>query len=120
MIFSSRLRYALKAVIYLSKQKEAVSANQIAREEHIPLAFLEKILQQLTRKRILKVKRGRRGGYALLRKPTLAEITFALQEEPVLPCEKNPCPFQKNCESKPIWSQAKKAIIEAFEKIKIT
>ena len=119
MIFSTRLRYALKAVIHLSRQKKAVSANQIAQEEHIPLAFLEKILQQLSQKRILKVKRGRHGGYALRHKPSLAEIAFALQEEPVLPCEKNPCPYQENCESKLIWAKAKEAIIRSFEKIKI-
>src|SRR5918911_3030947 len=66
-----RVDYGLRAVIYLSAQdpERCCSIAEIAREQGIPRKFLEKIIQDLSRKGLIKSKRGACGGYMLARSP---------------------------------------------------
>jgi Rrf2 family protein len=53
----------------------AAQAPAIAKRQRIPLAFLERILQDLRKASLVVARRGPRGGYALARPP--AEISLA-------------------------------------------
>jgi Rrf2 family protein len=74
---TTRTRYAIRALYHLAFHRagQATQAKEIAEVQKIPLRFLEQILQDLRRARLIEARRGPRGGYALARPP--AEISMA-------------------------------------------
>jgi Rrf2 family iron-sulfur cluster assembly transcriptional regulator len=75
---TTRTRYAIRALYDLAfhaAAAQACQAKEIAERQRIPLKFLEQILQDLRRARLVEARRGPHGGYALARPP--AEITLA-------------------------------------------
>jgi len=78
-MLSKKTKYAINALIYIAKQKDEkpVMSSDISKHQNIPKKFLERILLDLKEAEILGSKRGRHGGYFLL-KPTdqinLAEV----------------------------------------------
>lgn len=75
--------YALQAALYLASQKPEgyVSIRQISDSLGLSYPFLTKILQQLTRRGLMRSLRGPRGGVALAQPPaetTLVEIVEAI------------------------------------------
>ena len=77
MRLSSRTEYALLALIFLARQEEGSFSHgqTIAREQKVPMRFLQQILFALKQARIVKSVKGKSGGYALSKKP--AEISVA-------------------------------------------
>ena len=75
-MISRKARYALKAVVALAKAEpgHVVLIGDIAEHENIPKKFLEQILLDLKHQGIVTSKRGKGGGYLLLKKPE--QITF--------------------------------------------
>jgi len=67
MIYSRSAEYAIRAFVYLAGVPAGrfAMARQIAKEERIPVHFLAKILQDLTRKGMLRSNKGPSGGFAL-------------------------------------------------------
>jgi len=67
MIYSRSSEYAIRAFVRLAQapQGKYVMVKSIAEEEDIPSHFLAKILQQLTRKGLLRSSKGPTGGFAL-------------------------------------------------------
>ncbi len=67
IIFSRQCEYALQAVLYLALRPEGemTSIKSLARRLGIPYHFLGKILQDLTRKKLLVSLKGPTGGFAL-------------------------------------------------------
>ena len=91
-MISQRAKYALRALVALVKAGPGGSRMiaEISREQAIPKKFLEQILLDLKRAGIVTSRRGRAGGYELL-KPA-DQVTFGevlrLVDGPValLPC----------------------------------
>ncbi|MDS7596410.1 Rrf2 family transcriptional regulator [Agrobacterium tumefaciens] len=91
-MISQKAKYALRALAALAKSKEAgpVQISDIAREQAIPKKFLEQILLELKHDGMVESRRGKQGGYLLLRPAN--DITFGevlrLIDGPVapLPC----------------------------------
>jgi Rrf2 family protein len=84
MKVSGSTAYGLLAVGYIAQnqQKGLVLSHDIAKHYNIPLEYLFKIMQQLSRVNILASKRGPRGGFRLAKPPskiTLLEIIEAVQ-----------------------------------------
>jgi Rrf2 family protein len=78
-VLSKKTKYAINALVYLAKKpaKEPVLISEIAEQEHIPKKFLETILLELRNAGILNSKKGKGGGYYLIKHPSevnLAEI----------------------------------------------
>ena len=75
-MISQKAQYALKALVILAKLEPdaALTTAQIAEQRDIPRKFLEQILLELKRHGIVASRRGRDGGYMLLR--PAHEITF--------------------------------------------
>ncbi len=57
--------YALRALCYISKQKNLVTVAELVRALGVPLPFMRKILQQLNKKGVLKSYKGQGGGFKL-------------------------------------------------------
>lgn len=75
-MLSQKAKYALRALLTLAEAPdgEAVLIADIAGRDNIPKKFLEQILLDLKHNGIVQSRRGRNGGYALLRTPE--EISF--------------------------------------------
>ncbi len=75
-MLSSRSRYALRAMLYLAKQKPdaLVLVADVAKKAKIPKKFLELILLDLKKRGLLHSQRGKNGGYTLAR--PAGQITF--------------------------------------------
>jgi Rrf2 family protein len=75
-MLSQKAKYALRALLTLAEAPdgEAVLISDIASRDNIPKKFLEQILLELKHHGLLQSRRGRSGGYALLKPP--ADISF--------------------------------------------
>jgi Rrf2 family protein len=83
-VFSQRVEYALRAVVYLASQApRGCTTEQIAqatRVEH--RAYLSKVLQALRRKDVVRSQRGVGGGMTLTRSPkelSILEVVNAVE-----------------------------------------
>jgi Rrf2 family iron-sulfur cluster assembly transcriptional regulator len=67
--FSRKLVYAIEAVLDIAYNSAGnpVQSSEISRRQNIPPRYLEPVLQQLVRERVLTGVRGPRGGYRLAR-----------------------------------------------------
>ena len=67
MIYSRSAEYAIRSFVYLARIPEGkfAMARHIAEKEKIPAHFLAKILQELTRKGLLRSNKGPSGGFSL-------------------------------------------------------
>lgn len=67
MIINKKFLHAIEAVLDISihSSHTPASAKEITKRQGIPSRYLEKILQELVRKKILKGIRGPNGGYTL-------------------------------------------------------
>ncbi|HZY67794.1 MAG TPA: Rrf2 family transcriptional regulator [Devosia sp.] len=91
-MISQKAKYALRALVALSKAPpdSSLMIGEISTAQAIPKKFLEQILLELKRAGIVASRRGRTGGYVLLR--PAGEITFGevlrLIDGPIapLPC----------------------------------
>ncbi len=76
-MITKKAKYAIKAMIYLSKKKRGEHSliTEISEAEHIPKKFLESILLDLRKAGYLGSKKGKGGGYYIIKPPD--EINMA-------------------------------------------
>ena len=85
-MISKKMKYALKALIEIANKQEAyATAHVIAEKANVPVKFLEQILTELRKGRIINSKKGSAGGYYFLKEPknvTVADI-YRLIDGPI-------------------------------------
>ena len=126
-MISKKCKYAIKALLYLAaheNEDRAIFSTEIAEKERIPKKFLETILRELRNFQILQSKRGKTGGYRLIKKPdsiNLAEL-IRLMDGPIalLPCVSlnyyascEECDEQ-NCQIKGVFEQVRDRTLEVL------
>ena len=75
-MLSQKAKYALRALVELARVEGAqLTAGELALRADAPRKFLEAILLELARNRLVTSRRGKFGGYTLAR--TAHEISFA-------------------------------------------
>ncbi|HET8593576.1 MAG TPA: Rrf2 family transcriptional regulator [Solirubrobacterales bacterium] len=83
MRISAKADYAVRAAIEMAAAgEEPVKGERLADAQGIPLQFLEHILLELKHARLVRARRGARGGYWLARPPeeiTLANVIRAVE-----------------------------------------
>lgn len=91
-MLSKKTKYGIKALTYLARQEsnEPVQISTISKSENISLKFLESILLTLRKNGFLGSKKGKGGGYYLLKKPEEIPMTAIMRvlEGPIamVPC----------------------------------
>ncbi|HEY8576389.1 MAG TPA: Rrf2 family transcriptional regulator [Devosia sp.] len=91
-MISQKAKYALRALVSLARsgREQSMMIGEISRQQSIPKKFLEQILLELKRAGYVDSRRGRAGGYVLVKAPE--EIMFGevlrLIDGPIapLPC----------------------------------
>ncbi|WP_396636992.1 RrF2 family transcriptional regulator [Maribacter sp. R77961] len=109
-MLSKKTKYGLKALAYLGARKDnqPVQIAEIAEQENISQKFLESILLSLRKTGILGSKKGKGGGYYLIKNPEDILMTDVMRilEGPIsmVPCvslnfyEKcDDCPNEEAC-----------------------
>ncbi|PTW46172.1 RrF2 family transcriptional regulator [Rhodovulum kholense] len=83
-MITQKTKYALKALIALAEEAagagEALTIEQISQRSGAPKRFLEHILLDLKRTGYLGSRRGRSGGYLLIKAPRQVSIGELLRE----------------------------------------
>ena len=83
MRISAKADYAVRAAVELAGAgDEPVKGERLAEAQDIPLQFLEHILLELKHARLVRARRGARGGYWLAKPPeeiTLANVIRAVE-----------------------------------------
>lgn len=66
-MFSAKAHYGLKAIVFLAKNvgKGPIQAKEIAASQNVPVRYLELLLSQLKKARLINSNRGKLGGYFL-------------------------------------------------------
>ena len=125
-MISKKTKYGLKALAYIArKENEMVSISEIAREENIPHKFLESILLTLRKSGFLGSKKGKGGGYYLLKSPSSIYMVDLMRilEGPIAPVacvslnyyEKcDDCPDEATCSLNKLMIQVRDANLNVF------
>lgn len=90
-MISQKTKYALKALAVLANEYRAGGASlrieEIAQKSETPKRFLEHILLDLKRAGMIGSKRGREGGYVLIKEPRSIAVSEVLRlvDGPIAP-----------------------------------
>jgi len=117
-------KYAIRAVLYLAQNSSATDkfgAKHIADELEIPLHFIAKLLQRLSKEKVISSTKGPRGGFYTTKNDlsnNVCDILKVIETDVILEecflglpsChDENPCPIHH------IVSPFKKSILDKFE-----
>jgi Rrf2 family iron-sulfur cluster assembly transcriptional regulator len=125
MIFSRTSQYAIQALIYLATQPSGtrVLSREVAQSLGVPSPYLAKILQDLSREKLLDSARGRTGGFSLhsgAEKTSLLDIVLMMERPRVdRECllglkvcnDETACPLHRK------WKPVKKEILARLGKV---
>jgi Rrf2 family protein len=116
-----KIEYALRAMIHLADDPDSVTrGTEIAREEHIPKYYLEKVIRDLMRRGLVRARRGPGGGYQLAR----AAATISFRE--VIEAVEGPitlnvcvdgsaaCNLQPACRMFRVWEEGQRVLLDVF------
>ncbi|WP_136466257.1 RrF2 family transcriptional regulator [Flagellimonas onchidii] len=126
-MLSKKTKYGLKALTYLAslESREPVQIAEIAKHENISQKFLESILLTLRRNGFLGSKKGKGGGYYLIKEPKDILMTAVMRvlEGPIamVPCvslnfyEKcADCPDENKCSVNKLMLQVRDSALEVY------
>jgi Rrf2 family protein len=126
-MLSKKTKYGIKALTYLARQenKTPVQIATISKSENISLKFLESILLTLRKNGFLGSKKGKGGGYYLLKDPKDIQMTSVMRvlEGPIamVPCvslnfyEKCvDCPDENTCAVHNLMIQVRDSTLQIF------
>ena len=109
-MFSNSSKYAIKAVLFLalnSSEKKKIMVKDIAGPINVPQAYIAKLLQELSRQKVISSTRGPKGGFYLSdddKKHPFERIIHVIDgENRITSCllslescnEEKPCPLHK-------------------------
>ncbi len=131
-MISQKAKYALRALLALAKEGQGSSLliAEIAENQSIPKKFLEQILLDLKHHGIVMSRRGKSGGYLLLKQPS--DITFGevlrIIDGPIapLPCLSkmayrrcDDCTSEDACEVRQVFARVATATRDVLDKTSI-
>lgn len=126
-MLSKKTKYGLKALVYIARQENnnPIQIAEIATSENISHKYLESILLTLRKSGVLGSKKGKGGGYYLLKPPVKIPMTDIIRalEGPIamVPCvslnyyEKcDDCEDEVNCSVHKLMIQVRDNTLQVF------
>jgi len=121
MRVSSKAHYGLRMMTEFAKAhgRGPLSIAEVARIEHLPVAYLEQLGAQLRRGGLVESTRGVHGGYSLTRPPEHISVldVITVVEGEVSPVEcvshdyvSGSCLREGECASRGLWMKLKRSI----------
>ncbi len=120
---STKGRYALRVMVDLAQQdsENFTPLKDIAERQGISKKYLEIIVKELVKGKMLIASSGKGGGYKLCRKPadyTVGEIIELLEGSlatvACLAKDAKPCPRAPGCRTLPMWREFDKMVHDYF------
>ncbi|HML00488.1 MAG TPA: Rrf2 family transcriptional regulator [Acidimicrobiales bacterium] len=122
LVPTRRTDYGVRALIYLANaEKTPVKAIDISTAMDIPMGFLQQVLQELQRGRLVTSRSGPNGGYALARPAgsvTVREIVEVLEgplDQGECALRGGPCYWEDVCALHWVWSAAREALCQQLD-----
>ena len=123
MFITREADYAVRCVLFLSQEAgRTVSANEISKSMTVSRSFLAKILQRLSKSRIVRSTQGIAGGFELVNKPdkiNVLEVIEAIQGPAavnVCAVDERDCDLSGTCPVHPIWVELREVIEKRLKK----
>ncbi|WP_445382911.1 RrF2 family transcriptional regulator [Robiginitalea sp. IMCC43444] len=126
-MLSKKTKYGLKALTYLAarEDRKPVQIAEIARHENISQKFLESILLTLRKNGFLGSKKGKGGGYYLIKDPAAIPLTTVMRvlEGPIamVPCVSlnfyeacEDCPDEQKCSVHKLMLWVRDSALEVY------
>lgn len=112
----------MRAMVFLAKEyksKKVFSINKISKKEGIPFEFLEKIIMQLEKAKLVVGRKGVQGGYMLSKSPNKisANDIVSVLEENQKPVDCTLCGRKKECLTKNVWYKVEMALNKTLKSI---
>lgn len=128
-MISKKTKYGIKALTYLARKEDQtpVAIADIAKSENISIKFLESILLLLRNSGFLGAKKGKGGGYYLIKDPkeiSMAKV-YRILEGPIalLPCASHnfyekcdDCEDETSCAARRLMTQVRDNTLIILEK----
>ncbi|MFA5092741.1 MAG: Rrf2 family transcriptional regulator [Candidatus Omnitrophota bacterium] len=124
-LITRKTDYALRAICYISKQKDLVSVDELVKKLGVPRPFMRKILQRLNKEKILESYKGQGGGFKLIILPrniNVIQVMEIFQKEVGLSecfLKKNICPNRGKCVLRKKIQMIENSVLEQLKKINI-
>lgn len=127
MKFSTKAEYGLRALVNLAQQKGYYSLAQIAKEEKISLAYLERLFAKLKKSGLVISQKGVNGGYKIakpLNNISVKDVFVALEGD-ISPYNCNCldlstiCKTDCKCNVKIVWQKLETEICKTLDSIKL-
>lgn len=123
---SKKTDYALHALMIMSRNKNfEYSASELAEIENVSASYLAKVMQKLSKYKIVSSSEGKTGGYKLNRKAediSVAEIVEILEEKDnVFDCvdEVHGCTIRDRCKIHAVFKEAYQEMLKKLSKTSI-
>ena len=126
-MLSKKTKYGLKALTFIARQenKKPVQISTIAKSENISKKYLESILLTLKKDGVLGSKKGKGGGYYLIKNPNDVAMSSVMRvlEGPIamIPCvslnfyEKcDDCPNENACSVHKLMIEVRDSSLQIF------
>jgi Rrf2 family protein len=120
-MISLKAQYGLRAIVSLALHygKGPLQAREIANSQNVPVRYLELLLSQLRRARLVQATRGKKGGYYLTRKPNQISVMDIISafEGSILYSQDGTA---KADALSHVWRNAEKLMTKHFESLKVS
>ncbi len=122
-MISTKGRYALRVMIDLAEHEGEgyIPLKDIAERQELSKKYLEIIVKELVKEKLLTGLSGRGGGYKLCRTPeeyTIGEILELMEGSlatvACLAKDAKPCPRAACCKTLPMWAEYDKMVHDYF------
>lgn len=126
MLISSKGRYAVRMLVDIAMyQKDGVvPMKDVARRQQLSKKYLESFTAQLAAAGILTIRRGKTGGYRLLKPADEITVLDILRETEgpmhavaCLECEPNRCERAEFCPTLSVWAGLEKAVYDYLSSV---
>ena len=127
MLFTKKVDYSIRAIIYLSTKdnNKPIYLREISEAKGISRQFLAKILPDLMREGLVKSFRGIQGGFILAKPPseiTISDIIQAVRGPiAISKClqKEQQCDLEKTCKMQDIWKKAQENLMDVLDRTTI-
>jgi Rrf2 family protein len=127
MLFTKRVDYSIRAILYLStkQQGKPIYLREVSEARGISRNFLAKIFPDLMRGGLVKSYRGSRGGFILAKDPaeiTIADIIKSVRGPiAISKClqQNQQCEYESSCKVQDLWKKAQEHLMGILNKTTI-
>ncbi|MFA6198230.1 MAG: Rrf2 family transcriptional regulator [Patescibacteria group bacterium] len=127
---SAKEHYALRLALWLAKSystQQSVTLSEISRHENISLKYLEQLILPFKKAGWIKSRRGRNGGYVMVKNPKLVSLKAIVSliegRLQLIDCathnQGRACALSNHCPSKKAWSKVQTALDQTMAGISL-